>query len=133
MHKFLITALLATAATALPMSAAQARTHGHVAAGHTASGVGVVHARSVTREPGAVSAHRTTQTSNGRGITTDRTASHGDGAYQCAVTHTTNNGKTFGRSTSATGNGDGTADATMTRTRADGTTRTVSGTITRKK
>ena len=158
MNKILIPALAIISMTTMGGVSAEARTRGHVFTGHTSGGVGVTQSRRVTRsggdvsaarslqtstgrgyearrtvdrEPGSVHAERSFQTNNGRGITMDRSASWGDGAYHGDVTHTTNSGKTVGRSTSMTGNGDGTADATITRTHADGSTHTVTGTVTR--
>jgi len=92
-------------------------------------GPGYTRSRSIHREPGHVSASRSFQANNGRGITSNRHADWGNGSYSGGASHTLNDGRSFGRNTTATNNGDGTASYSSTRTRLNGSTRTVSGTV----
>lgn len=128
MTKFLTAATLGlvlagTIATAAAPQA-DARTRGRYVSVQGSGGHGYRHARSISRQPGAVSAHRNTQFNNGRGMVSDRNSSWGNGSYQGGATHTTNNGTTFGRSTSVVNNGDGSYTGSVTRTRPDGSTGT---------
>ena len=73
-------------------------------------------------------------TGPGRGVEEGeaRDASWGDGSFNGSRTTTLNNGNSFGRTTSATANGDGTANYSTTFTGPQGATRTVSGTVPRR-
>lgn len=144
-------------ATALPQ-AAMARTHGHSVSVQGAHGHGVVRERSVSRQPGSVSARRSVdwnngrgyeanrsrscapgacssarslQTNDGRGVTTARSTSWDDGNFARSRVTTTNDGRSLSRTTSAHANGDGTADYSTTVNGPNGGSRTVSGTISR--
>lgn len=98
----------------------------------TSNGRGYRHERSRDYGPGHYSADRSTQFNNGRGATTARDANWGDGNFNGSRTTTLNNGNSFGRTTSATNNGDGTASYSSTVTGPQGATRTVSGTVPRR-
>lgn len=117
-----------TAMTALP---AQAGQHGRVTSVQGWRGHGYVHSRDVSRQPGAASVSRGTQTNSGRGVTSSRSAAWGDGAYAGGSTRTFNNGASASRSTNVVNNGDGTVSYDHSRTGYDGSTRSVSGTATR--
>lgn len=97
----------------------------------TRDGHGYRHSRSREYGPGRYSADRSTQFNNGRGAATSRDANWGDGAFDGSRTTTLNNGNSFGRMTSATDNGDGTASYSTTLTGPRGGSRTVSGTVPR--
>jgi hypothetical protein len=121
----LLAAAIALAGTATPAFA----WHGHVTRVEGPFGRGYVHSRSVSRAPGSVSANRNTQTNGGYGMATNRQANWGNGTYNGSATHTLNNGESFGRTTSLTRNGDGTASYTTTHEGVNGQTSTVSGTL----
>jgi hypothetical protein len=154
-HVLGFTALAAGLAAAAVPAEAQAR-RGHVVMGRGSAGQGFAQWRSVTRDPGAAtvrrglqlsdgrgyrhershdygpgrySADRSTQFNNGRGATTSRDASWGDGSFAGSRTTTLNNGDSYRRTTSATSNGDGTANYASSVTGPQGATRTVSGTV----
>src|SRR3954447_7810429 len=129
MFKTKIILLGAAAAASLGSAAPAFARHGHFTRVEGRFGRGYVHGRSVARAPGSVSVNRGTQTNGGYGIATDRNASWGGGTYAGNTTHTLNNGDTFGRSTSVTRNGDGSASYKTTRTAVDGHTTTVSGAL----
>jgi hypothetical protein len=124
----LSTVAILTAMVAVPALAGQ---HGRFASVQGVRGHGYVHSRNVTRQPGAVSVSRGTQTNAGRGVVSSRDATWGDGAYQSGATRTFNNGASASRSTSVVNNGDGTVSYDHARTGYDGSTRSVSGTATR--
>lgn len=124
----LSTVAILTAMVAVP---AQAGQHGRFASVQGARGHGYVHSRNVSRQPGAVSVSRGTQTNAGRGVASSRDATWSDGAYQGGATRTLNNGQSASRSTSVVNNGDGTVSYDHARTGYDGSTRSVSGTATR--
>ncbi|WP_404710252.1 hypothetical protein [Sphingomonas sp. MMS24-J13] len=131
---FRITTIAASAVVATIAWAAmpaEARFHGRAVSVQGSGGRGYVAARSVDRQPGSVSANRSFQTNSGRGVTSTRSGSVADGTYTGGATHTLNNGESFGRSTTATANGDGTASFSTTRNRIDGSSATVSGVVTR--
>ena len=117
-----------TAMVAVP---AQAGQHGRFASVQGARGHGYAHNRAVSRQPGAISVSRGTQTHSGRGVASNRSANWGDGAYEGGATRTFNNGASANRSTSLVDNQDGTVSYDHSRTRYDGATRSVSGTVTR--
>jgi hypothetical protein len=120
---------LAASVAALP---AAAQTHsGSVTAQGTYRG-GTA-ARSVSRQPGSTAVTRGVQTNAGYGATTTRGGSWANGAYTGGATHTTNSGKSFGRSTTATAtaNGDGTGSYSSTVTGPNGQAATVSGSVSR--
>lgn len=98
----------------------------------TRDGRGYRHERSREYGAGHYSADRSTQFNNGRGAVTSRDASWGDGSFNGSRTTTLNNGNSFGRTTRATANGDGTANYSTTFTGPQGATRTVSGTVPRR-
>jgi hypothetical protein len=62
-------------------------------------------------------------------MVSNRQANWGDGIYNGGATHTLNNGDSFGRATSVTRNGDGTASYTATHTAVNGSTTTRTGTL----
>jgi hypothetical protein len=95
------------------------------------NGRGYEASRSRNYGPGYYSSDRSVQTDNGRGVTSSRDASWGDGAYNGNHMIAANDGRTRDRTTSATNNGNGTASYNSTLTRADGSSRTVSGTVPR--
>jgi len=97
----------------------------------TDSGRGYEASRSRDYGPGYYSSDRSVQANNGRGVTNSRDASWGDGAYNGSHTVAANDGRTRERTTSAVNNGDGTASYNSTLTRADGSSRSVSGTVPR--
>lgn len=97
----------------------------------TNSGRGYRASRSRSYGPGQYSSDRSVQANNGRGVTNSRDASWGGGAYNGSHTIAANDGRTRNRTTSAVNNGDGTASYNSTLTRADGSTRSVSGTVPR--
>lgn len=117
--------------TAMVAAPAQAGQHGRFVSVQGARGHGYVHSRNVSRQPGAISVSRGTQTNSGRGVISSRSANWGDGAYQSGATRTFNNGASATRSTSVVDNGDGTVSYDHSRTGYDGSTRSVSGTATR--
>ena len=148
---------LALIATSLPASA-EARVRGHVVRATGPNGGQAVQWRGVQRQPGETEVRSGLQTSNGRGYrasretnygpghvdstrsvqtnsghgyTTDREANWGDGQYAGSKETTLNNGKSFGRETTATANGNGSADYSTTFTDPEGNSKTVTGTVTR--
>lgn len=124
----LSTLAILAAMTAVP---AQAGQHGRAVSVQGARGHGYVHSRDVSRQPGAISVSRGTQTNAGRGVASSRSANWGDDAYQSGATRTFNNGASASRSTSVVNNGDGTVSYDHERTGYDGSTRSVSGTASR--
>ena len=134
MHKTsILAASLSTLAvlTAMVAVPAQAGQHGRFASVQGARGHGYVHSRDVSRQPGAISVSRGTQTNAGRGVASSRSATWGDGAYQGGATRTFNTGASASRSTDVVNNGDGTVSYDHSRTGYDGSTRSVSGTASR--
>lgn len=97
----------------------------------TNSGRGYEASRSRNYGPGSYDADRSFQTNSGRGAATSRDATWGDGSYNGSRTTTLNNGSSFGRTTSATNHGDGTASYATTVTGPRGATRTATGTVPR--
>jgi hypothetical protein len=130
---FRITMMITTAAAiaTIALTAVPADARSRMVSVQGSGGRGYVSSRSIDRQPGSVSANRSVQTNSGRGVTSTRSASAADGTYTGGATHTLNNGESFGRSTTATANGDGTASYSTTRNRVDGSSATVSGTVTR--
>lgn len=124
----LSTLAVLTAMVAVP---AQAGQHGRFVSVQGARGHGYVHSRNVSRQPGAISVSRGTQTNSGRGVASSRSANWGDGAYQSGASRAFNNGASASRSTNVVNNGDGTVSYDHSRTGYDGSTRSVSGTATR--
>jgi len=110
---------------------AQAGQHGRFVSVQGARGHGYVHSRNVSRQPGAISVSRATQTNSGRGVASSRGATWGDGAYHGGASRTFNNGASASRSTDLVNNGDGTVSYDHSRTRYDGSTRSISGTVVR--
>ncbi|WP_029911809.1 hypothetical protein [Caulobacter sp. UNC358MFTsu5.1] len=119
------------ALTTLVAAPAQAGQHGRFTSVQGARGHGYVHSRNVSRQPGAIDVSRSTRTNSGRGVANQRSAQWGDGAYQGGASHTFANGASAGRSTSIVDNGDGSVSYSASRTRLDGSTRSVSGTAQR--
>jgi hypothetical protein len=133
MYKHIMTLTALGAALVIGTVPAEAqRTRGHSVSIQGSNGRGAIQSRSIARQPGAASATRSIQTNGGRGATTTRDASWSDGTYSSNRATTTNSGKTFGRSTTATNNGDGTASFSSTGTGPNGQSSTVSGTVTRQ-
>jgi len=97
----------------------------------TNNGRGYQASRSRDYGPGYYSGDRSVQANDGRGVTNSRDAIWGDGAYDGSHTIAANDGRTRNRATSAINNGDGTASYSSTLTRANGSSRTVSGTVPR--
>lgn len=97
----------------------------------TNNGRGYQASRSRNYGPGHYSSDRRVQANNGRGVTNSRDATWGDGAYNGSHTIAANDGRTRNRATSAVNNGDRTASYNSTLTRADGSSRSVSGTVPR--
>ena len=116
---------------ALAAGPAQAGQHGRLVRVQGPGGHGYVHNRDVSRQPGAISVSRGTQTHSGRGVASNRSAAWGDGAYHGGATRTFNNGASASRATNVVDNGDGTVSYDHSRTGYDGSTRSVSGTVTR--
>lgn len=129
MYKIKFPSLLAAAIGLIAAATPAFAWHGHVTRVEGPLGRGYVHSRSVSRAPGSVSVNRDTQTNRGYGMATSRQANWGNGSYNGSATHTLNNGETFGRTTSLTRNGDGTATYSATHTGVDGQSRTVTGTV----
>ena len=131
------TSILATGLSSLAVLAAmiavpaQAGQHGRFVSVQGARGHGYVHSRNVSRQPGAISVSRGTQTNSGRGVASSRGATWGDGAYHGGASRMFNNGASASRSTDLVNNGDGTVSYDHSRTRYDGSTRSVSGTVVR--
>jgi hypothetical protein len=124
----LSTLAVLTSMVAMP---AQAGQHGRFTSVQGARGHGYAHSRDVSRRPGAISVSRGTQTHSGRGVASERAASWSDGVYQSGASRTFNNGASASRSTNVVNNGDGTVGYDHARTGYDGSTRSVSGTVTR--
>lgn len=124
-----IAAVAALTGGTLAATPAEARVRGHSVSIQGAHGHGAVRSRSISRQPGAVAASRSLQTNGGYGYRHSRSASWNDGAYASSRGTTFNNGLSRGRTTSAVRNGDGTASYATTRTRLDGSSRTVTGTV----
>jgi hypothetical protein len=122
-------AFIAAAAALAAAVPAEARSHGHVRSVQGPFGHGYVQSRSVARQPGSASVTRSLQTNSGRGYVSNRSRSSADGVYTGGRTTELNNGKSFGRSTTATANGDGTADYTTTFTGPNGGSASRSGTV----
>jgi hypothetical protein len=131
------TSILAASLSSLAVLAAmiavpaQAGQHGRFVGVQGARGHGYVHSRNVSRQPGALSVSRGTQTNSGRGVASHRSASWGEGAYHGGATRTFDNGASASRSTDVVDNHDGTVSYDHSRTGYDGSTRSVSGTVTR--
>lgn len=120
--------LILTSATILA-PAAEARAFGRSASVQGSGGHGFTRYRNVDRRPGSTSVSRDFQTNSGAGMPTTRSANWSNGSYSGGATHTLNNGDTFGRSTTVTNNGNGTATYSTTHTGIDGQSTTVSGTV----
>lgn len=120
-------AVVAAALAAVP---AEARPRAGSVSVQGSGGHGGTLSRSVNRQPGSTSVTRGVQTNSGRGATTTRGGSWANGTYTGGATHTTNSGQAWGRSTTATANGDGTGSYSSTATGPNGRTGTVSGTVT---
>lgn len=130
MMKF-ATALIAGATVAASLAAvpAEAQPRGGSISIQGSGGRGGTLSRSVNRQPGSTSVSRGIQTNSGRGSTTTRGGSWANGTYSGGATHTTNNGRTWGRSTSATANGNRTGNFSSTATGPNGRTGSVSGIV----
>ena len=130
MKKFAI-ALIAGATVAASLAAvpAEARHRAGSISIQGSGGRGGTLSRSVHRQPGSTSVSRGIQTNSGRGATTTRGGSWANGTYSGGATHTTNNGTTWGRSTSVTANGNGTGSFSSTATGPRGRNGSVSGTV----
>lgn len=122
---------VATLVVALAPVAAEAGQHGRTVRVQGAYGRGYVHDRHVSRQPGATSVSRGTQTNGGYGVASQRGASWGDGAYSGGGGRTFNNGASTSHATSIVKNGDGSYSYSASRTGYDGAVRSVSGVATR--
>ena len=111
--------------------AAEAGQHGRTVRVQGSHGRGYVHDRHVSREPGAVSVSRGTQTNGGYGVASQRSASWGGGVYSGGASRTLNNGASANRATSIVNNGDGSYSYSASRTGYNGDTRSVSGSVSR--
>lgn len=125
-----LVAITVTIAGSVAMPA-QARMRGHSVSVHGVNGRGFTRSRSVLRATGGTSVSRGLQTDSGRGYNSVRGTNWADGSYQGGRTTTLNDGRSFGRSTVATNNGDGSASYSTTRIGIDGQSRTVNGTVSR--
>ncbi|MBA4794908.1 MAG: hypothetical protein H2041_14700 [Phenylobacterium sp.] len=121
-------AALSTLIVALP---AEAGAWGRTVNVQGPNGRGYVQSQNVSRQAGAVSASRSTQTNYGYGSAHARGATWGGGVYQGGASHSYNSGAYAGRSTTVVDNGDGTASYDYSRTGFNGQTTTASGTIDR--
>lgn len=97
----------------------------------TTNGRGYEASRSRAYGPGYYARDHSFQANDGRGVTNARDASWGNGAYTGSHTIAANDGRIRDRTTSAIDNGDGTASYSSTLTRANGSSRSVSGTVPR--
>ncbi|MBI1684247.1 hypothetical protein [Caulobacter hibisci] len=111
--------------------AAEAGQHGRTVHVQGAYGRSYAHDRHVSRQPGAVSVSRGTQTNGGYGVASQRGANWGDGVYSGGASRTFNNGASASRATSVVDNHDGTYSYSHSRTGYDGDTRSVSGVVSR--
>lgn len=111
--------------------AAEAGQHGRTTRVQGAWGRGYVHDRHVSRQPGAVSVSRGTQTNGGYGVGSQRSASWSDGSYAGSASRSFNNGASASRATSVVNNGDGSYSYNASRTGYDGVSRSVSGLVSR--
>ncbi|MFA5970076.1 MAG: hypothetical protein WC816_12650 [Sphingomonas sp.] len=116
-------------ATMIAASPADAQRRGGSISVQGSGGHGGTASRSVNRQPGSSSVTRGIQTNSGKGATTTRGGSYSNGTYTGGATHTLNNGQTFGRSTTATANGDGSATISSTATGPNGQSGSVSATV----
>lgn len=121
--------IVTAAGLVLLAAPAEARSHGHVRSVQGPLGHGYVQSRSVNRQPGSAAVTRSLQTNSGRGYVSTRNRAVDDGVYTGGRTTVLNDGKSFGRSTTATGNGDGTANYTTSFTGPNGATGSISGTV----
>jgi hypothetical protein len=119
---------LALAGSFAVSTAAEARSRSRSVSVQGAYGHGYNRSRAVTRQPGSSAVNRSIQTNDGRGVSSSRGANWGNGSYSGGATHMTSNGTSWGRSTSAARNADGSISGTTTRTRPDGSIGTVSRT-----
>jgi len=133
MRKSILTAagLSATALFIALAPAAEAGQHGRTVRAQGPYGRGYVHDRHVSRQPGAITVSRGTQTNGGYGVASQRSATWGDGVYSGGASRTFNNGASANRATSVVNNGDGSYNYSHSRTGYDGDTRSVSGTVSR--
>ncbi len=123
--------LTATALFIALAPAAEAGQHGRIVRVQGPYGCGYVHDRNVSRQPGAVSVSRGTQTNGGYGVASQRNANWGDGAYAGSASRAFDNGASASRATSVVNNGDGSYSYSASRTGYDGVTRSASGTVSR--
>ena len=113
---------------------AVSRTPGHVGVARgvqTDSGRGYRETRTHDVSKGQFNGETNVQTNGGRGLDTQRNATWGNGSYSGGKTTTTDAGKTYGHSTTANRNSDGSVGYDTNYTRRDGTTGERSGTIDR--
>lgn len=132
MRKSIFATSLTAAALFIAIApAAEAGQHGRTVRVQGAYGRGYVHDRHVSRQPGALSVSRGTQTNGGYGVASQRSASWSDGAYAGNASRSFNNGASTSRTTSIVNNGEGSYGYTASRTGYDGVSRSVSGTVSR--
>lgn len=107
------------------------RADGNVAASRsvqTNGGYGYEASRTASRQPGYTSTSGQITTNNGRSASTSAGRNWGDGSYSGGRTTTLGDGTTFGHSTTATRNADGSVSYSSSRTSPSGSTATVEGT-----
>lgn len=124
-----VSAAVLVAAAAAPIAADAQRTRGRAVSVQGANGRGAIATSSVSRGGGTASSTRSIQTNRGYGATTVRNRTAADGIYDSSRITTLNNGTTFGRNTTATADGDGSATFSTTATGPKGRSSTVSGTV----
>jgi hypothetical protein len=122
-------AALAVIAMAGTLSVAEARSRSFHHSVQGPNGRGYQHSYHMVRGGGEGTLNHNVQTNGGRGLTSQRSYRAQDGQFNGQTSHVTNGGKSWGRSTSATANGDGTANYDRTLTSPGGRTVTRSGTV----
>jgi hypothetical protein len=116
-------------AMASTMSVAEARSRSFHHSVQGLDGRGYQHSYHMVRGGGQGAMNHNVQTNGGRGLTIQRSYRTQDGQFNGQTSYVTNGGKSWGRSTSATANGDGTANYDRTLTGPGGRTVTRSGTV----
>jgi hypothetical protein len=109
--------------------AAGQRSYGFSHGAHGPNGRGYTHSLNGSYGGGAGSSTHSVQTDRGYGATANRSHSVSDGTFNGSTSKSLNNGTNWGRSTTATANGDGTASYQRTYTGPGGETATRSGTV----
>lgn len=126
-------AFLSMLAAAGTISTAEARSrsfqHSYSRSVQGPNGRGFHHDYNASRGGGQAAMSRNIQTNDGRGLSSQRGYQVQDGQFHGATSHVTNSGKSWGRSTSAVANGDGTATYQRDITGPNGGSASRSGTI----